>query len=198
MSSTPTANYYVTVDSQFRNLEKYPYDTDFGVTFQEPTSTGPFVTGLPISGGNNTTNNYFTPLQIDPDYISSYWKLTNGIITNFKQLSTGETFICGLMDGSGQAFTITYKGTAFVTVNPADYDINGAFLIKFTEDFTYGTILFNWIVCLKRNSLDTNEITRSIFDLSSQNDIYFMFDFSCTSFDVIFANNSGTAPFFTK
>lgn len=197
MSLTPTTSYYVTVDSQFRNLEKYPYDTDFGVTFQEPTSTGPFVTGLPISGGNNTTNNYFTPLQIDPDYISSYWKLTNGIITNFKQLSTGETFICGIMDNSGQAFTITYKGTTFVNVNPIQYDINGAFLIKFTEDFTYGTISFNWIVCLRRNPYisNTNEITRSTFDISPQNNIYFMFDFSCTEFQVKFANNSGTAPY---
>jgi hypothetical protein len=43
---TNTNEYFVTIDSEFRDNEKYPIETDFAVKFQTGTSNNPFVKGV--------------------------------------------------------------------------------------------------------------------------------------------------------
>ena len=65
--------YTVQVDSRFRDLEKYPNTTDFGVSFRKRTSTTPFVEGLPVNSENSEyagveLTNFNLPVSIDPDF----------------------------------------------------------------------------------------------------------------------------------
>ena len=46
MSLASTSQYYVTVDSQFKDQEKYPLDTNFGVSFQTKNPKDVFYLNL--------------------------------------------------------------------------------------------------------------------------------------------------------
>lgn len=168
-----TPSYYVTIDSAYRDNQKYPFPTDFAVTFKD-TATGTNVLGDPLSA-----NGFFTPLQIDPDYYSSDFRVKNGTILNLKRLPDNTFIVCGIIQPLllGAQFSIYNDTTTFVTLSGlSTYNVYLA-CIRFTN----GAYVFDWIIYTQSSSTNVSE--RCSFDIDENNNIYFLFDF-ISNFDL--------------
>jgi hypothetical protein len=172
-----TPSYYVTIDSEFRDDQKYPFPTDFSVKFKDNT-TGTQVLGVPT--GSPISQAYFTPLQIDPDYYSSNFRVNNGQIFNFKKLSDNTFLICGIIEPLTvfQPFSIYNDTTTFVSLTGINY--YSSFLTNIS--YTNNAYQFNWITYTQ--SSGTTEINRCTFDLDDNNNIYYMLDYTAP-FDLL-------------
>lgn len=162
-----TPSYYVTIDSEYRDNQKYPFPTDFAVTFKD-TTTGTNVLGTPLSA-----NGFFTPLQIDPDYYSSDFRVKNGTILNLKKLPDNTFLVCGIIQPLllGSEFSIYNDTTTFVTLTGlSTYNVYLANI-----QFINGAYAFNWMIYSQASPSNTSE--RCSFDLDQNNNIYFLFDF---------------------
>ena len=166
-----TPSYYVTIDSEFRDDQKYPFPTDFSVKFKD-TTTGTQVLGVPT--GPNIQDSFFTPLQIDPDYYSSNFRVTNGQVYNLKKLEDNTFLMCGVIQPltGVDSFSIYNDTTNFVSLTGLGY--YNSFLSNIS--FTNGAYQFNWIVYSQATG--TNEINRCSFDVDINNNIYYLFDYT--------------------
>ena len=183
-----TPSYYVTVDSEYRDYEKYPIPTDFSVKFKN-TNTGLNLLGLPYGPtGTSPSELFFTPLQIDPDYFSSNFRVKNGEILNLKKLPDNTFILCGLISPlpGVQEFEIYNDTTSFVVLNGLTF--GGVFLCNIS--FVNGQFGFNWIIYSQSPS--ANETNRSTFELDENNNIYFLFDFT-TYFDLKIKSSTNSA-----
>ena len=74
---TNTNEYFVTIDSEFRDNEKYPLETDFAVKFQTTSSSAANLVGgdivkleyLSSNGSNANGTSIFTSI-LTPVYLS--------------------------------------------------------------------------------------------------------------------------------
>lgn len=181
--------YTVQVDSRFRDLEKYPNTTDFGVSFRKRTSTTPFVEGLPVNSENSEyggveVTNFNLPVSIDPDFDNDLFQIVNGKITNMKAIDANNVVLCGIFTGEELSF---YQKDLYSNINSPTYLIvslpnnnNSTFLVKFSRIENAWT--FNWAILSKQPdgyvALDDPEINCS-FDIDANNsNISFMFNFS--------------------
>ena len=73
------STYYVVVDSEFRDRELYPLDTDFGVTFETRSSTGTYPQGQPVD-----PSQFFPRVTIDKNFDQQNIKIINGEILDIK------------------------------------------------------------------------------------------------------------------
>ena len=73
MASVTPNTYTVQIDSNYRDLSKYPLSTDFSVRFNTIDQTGPSVNGLPYN------SQFQVPCQIELKYFSQqrFLHLTN-------------------------------------------------------------------------------------------------------------------------
>jgi hypothetical protein len=81
-------NYYVTIDSQFRNRDKYAIPTDFGVSFQTQNPNINYPQGEPID-----TSQFFPRVTIDKNFVSSKLTVLNGPLTNVVYNNTNKKYI---------------------------------------------------------------------------------------------------------
>ena len=90
MASSNT--YFIDVNSNYRDVNRYPNPCDFGVTFQTNLSTGNFSNGLPADN-----NSFYNKGSIDPDFLNKDIIIENCIIDNFKQDSGDNSiyYVCG-------------------------------------------------------------------------------------------------------
>ena len=92
MSLASTSQYYVTVDSQFRDQEKYPLDTDFGVSFQTKNPNLNYPQGLPVD-----KNEPFPRISIDKNFDNIGIQVKGGKITEYIVDSiTGDIIFSGV------------------------------------------------------------------------------------------------------
>jgi hypothetical protein len=192
-----TPSYYVTIDSEFRDDQKYPFPTDFSVKFKDDT-TGTQVLGVPSTGASgNVSDTFFTPLQIDPDYYSNQIRVEGGFISKITRV--GDNFIlCGNINASCFAnyvggfisnFTILGPNdsyifsTNFVDVNltySSDTDtkqeIFVANILKQTEvKYSFEWIIFSLGVGYNVSGPGmSSDYLKSTFNLDSNNNIYFI------------------------
>lgn len=178
--------YTVQVDSRFRDLEKYPNTTDFGVSFKKRISTTPFVEGLPVNNEANGTNgtNFNLPVSIDPDFDNDLFQIVNGKITNMKAIDANNVVLCGIFTGEELSFyqkdlNSIYNSPSYLIVSLPNNN-NSTFLVKFSRIENAWT--FNWVIVSKQPdgyiALDDPEINCS-FDIDTNNsNISFMFNFS--------------------
>lgn len=184
--------YTVQVDSRFRDLEKYPNTTDFGVSFKKRTSTTPFVEGLPVNSEALYANpigslgsNFNIPVSIDPDFDNDLFQIVNGKITNMKAIDENNVILCGIFTGKKLSF-YQNDSSSLVQFSPSNLIIslnnnnNSTFLVKFSRIENAWT--FNWAILSKQPdeyiALDDPEINCS-FDIDTNNrNISFMFNFS--------------------
>ncbi len=129
MSSNTT--YYVDINSQYRDVEKYPNPADFAVSFSTNTQTGYFPQGLPIS-----PSGYFEQASIDPDFIDADLRFINCIVEKYQRVNN-TIFICGVYDASilDPAPSVKYKDNTIFTFalvgDPNVFNIQlGFFLAK--------------------------------------------------------------------
>jgi hypothetical protein len=188
--------YTVQVDSRFRDLEKYPNTTDFGVSFKKRTSTTPFVEGLPVNTDalcvpprNNTSftgSNFYVPVSIDPDFDNDLFQIVNGKITNMKAIDANNVVLTGIFTGETLSFYQNDAGNIFNQFSPSNLIISlpnnnfSVFLVKFSR--IENTWTFNWAILAKQPddyiALNDPNINCS-FDIDDNNsNICFMFNFS--------------------
>ena len=200
MSSNITYN--LQIDSKFRDIEKYPNPCDFGVTFIN-SATGSNVLGQPV---NN--QQFYSPVQIDPDYLDSNFKIQNAEIFTYNKVNN-YIYLSGVMNlqSSSDMFKIEYLPQPSLQlpntlVNYTGYSIVSLTGISILENPFLAVIyqdqnsIYNlsWINYLTINTGSpsdvTNNSTRSTSRFSpSQNDVIFWcFDFS-TSVNITQFNN---------
>jgi len=192
---TNTNEYFVTIDSEFRDNEKYPIETDFAVKFQTGTSDNPFVKGVPVS------NDFFIPLQIDPNVVDNYFRVKGGTILNIQKITEISFILCGLMTPNDidNVFAIeTYPipaeaggdlaGTPSFTILSKEFEapyFTSVYLCKLT--YTNNTYVSNWFIYLDKYDtipFTTNDVNYCNFTIDVNNNIYFTFDFSAPYFSL--------------
>lgn len=178
--------YTVQVDSRFRDLEKYPNSTDFGVSFKKRTSTSPFVEGIPVNNeaSNSSLTNFKIPVSIDPDFDNDLFQILNGKITNLKAIDENNIILSGIFTGNKLSF---YQNDMSTDIQFSESDLIisidnnnfSVFLIKFSRFENIWS--FNWAVFVKQTDefIALNDPTISCsFDIN-QNNICFLTNFSC-------------------
>jgi hypothetical protein len=175
-----TPSYYVTIDSEFRDDQKYPFPTDFSVKFKD-TTTGTQVLGVPT--GANIEESFFTPLQIDPDFKTIDLRIRNGSITNVKRVGSTKFLACGLCIPKPNTVTsdmIVYQdNTEYVRIPCNQAEGIKSFLL--CMDYDGSSYIFNWIIYFQGTS---NYTQRCSFELDVNNNIYFLFDFNSNYINV--------------
>lgn len=170
-----TPQYYVTVDSQFRDSEKYPLDTDFGVSFQTKNPNANYPQGLPVD-----PTSVFPRISIDKNFDSIGIQVKGGSITEYSiDEATGDILFSGV--------------TAIPTDNtPNDFLIlyNDFILYSFLGAIVHSTPFLcrlsangipKWCIMLKQKPQKQNTTLDSTFKLINNSGVYFMFDYTLSS-----------------
>ena len=183
MSSTQ--NYFIDINSQFRDTDKYPNPCDFALTFKTNPATGTFSYGVPTSN-----ENFYTNCSIDPDFDSVNVQILNSIIDNLKKTSDDITFICGHTI-VGKTPTIVTPTETIVFPSTVYTGSNGFFVCKFSNGNNYK---FDWGVYSDINeSLPSNTINSTSschFQFDFSNNLVIEFDFNASIIDCINIDSS--------
>jgi hypothetical protein len=206
--SSSSNSYFVNVDGLFRDNAIWPNPTDFGINFTTFSGTGTFVQGDPIN-----SDSFFQQASIDPDYQDNDLQFVNASVDQISRTST-TLLVCGLFNFQLD-FTIKYNETIlyFSTgyVYPSDsYLGTGGYKsfysgrqmplpflasLKFDNDAIVPYSL-NWIFYIRPSFVPEvyyNYSSKSSFQITESNNIYFIFDFTLRQFDfIIYKNNVET------
>ena len=99
-NSSFSSNYYVQIDSGYRNLENNPVSTDFEVSFI-PVVQGP-NTGVPgtsndfVQGQPLDPTQYYSKGRIDPDWVSNL-QFVNMTVQGIDKDSNSNLYLTGIM-----------------------------------------------------------------------------------------------------
>jgi len=178
MSLSSTAQYYVTVDSQFRDQQKYPLDSNFGVSFSTKDPSLNYPQGLPID-----QNQPYPRVSIDKNFDSIGIQVKGGKITEYVVDSvTGDIIFSGVTtpgDNSGNQigrdFLILYNGYVLYSILYSIYH-SSPFICRVSS-----TYVPKWLVMMKQKPTKTNTTLDSTFKLISNSSVYFGFDYNISS-----------------
>jgi hypothetical protein len=178
MSLASTSQYYVTVDSQFKDQEKYPLDTDFGVSFQTKNPNLNYPQGLPIDPSQP-----FPRVTIDKNFDSIGIQVKGGKITEYTVDSvTGDIIFSGVTvrgdDNGNQVardFLILYNGNILFSLLASLYHIT-PFICRVSSSY-----IPQWLIMIKQKPIKSNTTLDSTFKLISNSSLYFMFDYTMFS-----------------
>jgi hypothetical protein len=201
MSST-TNNYFLNVNTYFRDINKYPNPCDFGINFSRFDATGTFVQGLP-----ENVNSLFQQISIDPDYLDNNLQFVNATI-NQQSRTTTTLLVSGLFDFTLD-FKINYLNTNIYIQTGTSYTgavsetgvlrnikMNVPYICSFNVDINANNpYTFNWIFYCKPSRIPEiffNISNKATFQVSQNGNIYFLFDFSMRQFDFILNKNNQT------
>jgi hypothetical protein len=183
MSLASTSQYYVTVDSQFKDQEKYPLDTDFGVSFQTKNPNLNYPQGLPIDPSQP-----FPRVTIDKNFDSIGIQVKGGKITEyFIDSVTGDIIFSGVTVNetnyvfgtpfslSGRDFLILYNDNILFSLLGSIYH-SSPFICRVSS-----TYIPKWLIMIKQKPTKVNTTLDSTFKLISNSSLYFMFDYTLSS-----------------
>lgn len=178
MSLSSTSSFNVQIDSQYRDISKYPTFTDFGIKFKN-TNTGTAFNGNPL---NNYTN---IQTQIDPDFINASFRVINGSLQHIQRDVNGNFYISGTIDKLqlGSEFKIL-QGNYRIFTLPAN-TIPNVFIGKFTP-LSGGNFYLSWLCYLQPKDNTTYRLspTRSTLEIDISENIYWTFDCSFNDVNV--------------
>ena len=167
-------NYYVDVNSTFRDVNKYPNPMDYAVSFKKFDGTGTFLNGVPFSAGD-----YYESCSIDPDYSNSFIQVKNGIIDQLYQsgniaLVAGRTKTLNVAENT--IFTY-FDQTILEIVNSSDTSESQSFLVCFTYS-SGATVPYTFVWCV----VAAFGFSETKFKLTTtNNECYFLFDYINTA-----------------
>ena len=178
MSLGSTSQYYVTVDSQFRDQEKYPIDTDFGVSFQTKNPNLNYPQGLSLDPSQP-----YPRISIDKNFDSIGVQVKGGKITEYIVDSvTGDIIFSGVtvigdanITGTAKDFLILYNGNILFSLLRTIYH-SSPFICRVSS-----TYIPKWLIMIKQKPTKTNTTLDSTFKLISNSSLYFMFDYTLSS-----------------
>jgi hypothetical protein len=197
MSSQNT--YFVNVDGYYRDTGIWPNPTDFGINFTTFSGTGTYVQGEPIN-----PQSFFQQASIDPDYLDNNLQFVNATID--QQNKTSSTFIVsGLFDFTKDVSfkyldTVLYSrsGTEFTGPSPTgvarDVKMTVPYIASFEVDLNADIpYAFSWMFYIQPSlvpEIFINISSRATFEISQNDNIYFLFDFSMRLFDFVLEKNN--------
>ena len=178
MSLSSTAQYYVTIDSQFRDQQKYPLDSNFGVSFETRNPNLNYPQGLPID-----QNQPYPRITIDKNFDNVGIQIKGGKITEYvTDTITGDIIFSGVTtpgenDGNqiGRDFLILYNGYILYSVLYSIYH-SSPFICRVSSNYTP-----KWLIMMKQKPEKTNTTLDSKFKLISNSSVYFGFDYTMSS-----------------
>ncbi len=169
MASVTPNTYTVQIDSNYRDLSKFPLSTDFSVRFNTTVQTGASVNGYPYDGSTSL------PTQIDPDFSRADFRVINGEIQHAFKDSGNNFYLSGIMyfTNSTETFQILQGSYRVFSLSPptaAGYSRSGAWIAKFVPlSSNYYTSWFNY-------TDDTIFSTRSTFEIDVNQNLFWLFD----------------------
>lgn len=207
------STYIVEVDSTYRDLNKYPSQTDFAVSFETNSSTNYEVQGKPLFSDQSDPyyNNFFNKCSIDPDYEFSNLSVTNGNIIDV-QKNNSTYYVSGIAFAPSSGVIFSINNNSGTMVNYTGVNVLSPYLCSLTQNVD-NNFTFNWLVITvgtgaqgvffspsgsnffsfpAQTIWETPYSGRSISRLSNQGGIFWGFDFNYTSFDIYQINSSKT------
>jgi len=193
--------YFVSVDSLYRDNAKYPNPTDFGINLAAFEGTGTFVQGDPLN-----VNSFFEQVSIDPDYLDNNLQFINATINQQNKTST-TLIVSGLFDFTKNVSfnyldTVLYSrtGTNYTGAAPTgvyrgvimSVPYVASFEVDLNADVPY---TFSWMFYIKPSlvpEIYLNLSTKATFQISQNDNIYFLFDFNMRQFDFVLEKNNKT------
>ena len=194
--STPTS-YFVTVDSEYRDTNKYVNPTDFSVKFLNvATGPNPIVYGNPVPTPINSS--FLMPLQINPDFYNANFRVLNGSIIHFEYIGPNTYIACGLINALTAPQTFVFQNvtststTVYVTLLSTNFTAitSNVYIICLVYSTATGLFSLSWINYT--NSLIAHTNNRSTFCLDTNNNIYFLFDYISNFY--LYTSTSSTPP----
>jgi hypothetical protein len=185
MASSNT--YFIDVNSNYRDVNRYPNPCDFGITFQTNQSTGNFSNGLPVDN-----NSFYNKGSIDPDFLNKNIRLENCIIDNFKQDTSNNSiyYVCG-STVADNLLNVYYKNNLTDTFPRLTTGSNSPFLMKFDSSIVIDDAAFRWGIYIDVSSVNyTNISSRSTFQFDSNGNLIYEFDFSGEGISVYRIDNN--------
>jgi hypothetical protein len=199
MSSQNT--YFVNVDGLYRDNGLWPNPTDFGINFSTFSGTGTYVQGNPLN-----VDSFFQQASIDPDYVDNNLQFVNASI-NQQERTSSSYIVSGLYDIT-KDFSINYlesnlyfkPGVEFTGPSPTGVYRYVTMSIPYVASFTVDLnavvpYALSWIFYIKPSIVPEiwiNLSTKATFQLSQNNNIYFLFDFNMRQFDFVLQKNNQT------
>ncbi len=196
MSSNTT--YYVDINSQYRDLEKYPNPADFAISFSTNNSTGYFPQGLPLS-----PSGYFQQASIDPDFNNNDLQFLNPYPLQYQRVGNS-IFIAGSYDSYNPYiygeldYSLKYKGQTLFAFPPNFTNFN-------TQTYSYSSFIMridevdnlempyevSWFVYTLNKNIYTNlGFGHSFFQITHDGNIYWRI-LSQVSFDLVVQRKDG-------
>lgn len=187
-------SFNVQIDSQYRDIEKYPTVTDFGVKFLN-TNTGTSLNGYPTYGGGVSNSS----VQIDPDFLDASFKVVNGSLQNLKRMSDGSIYISGLIDVLSFVGNFQILQNTYTVFSLSTNLLTSPFIAKFVPIGTsYYVSFFNYLTPVSLPFDSRLNPTRSIFDIDINGNIYWVFDCSYLQVNVTSIKTSSSVLYTIK
>lgn len=171
-------NYFLTIDSNFRDREKFPLETDFAISFQTKDSKLQYPKGQPL-----IPSQFFPRITIDKNFDHSKLKVLNGQITSIAyHEQTEETLYAGY---SKNYFTVHYDDSVVFQESPVtaqdDEKCNDhqlPFLFKLSRSNT-----LIWVILAKPHSSQSHDQPNKInnVDVQITNNSNYLLSFDYTS-----------------
>lgn len=194
MASSSNFSFNVQIDSQYRDIQKYPTVTDFGVKFLN-TNTGTSLNGYPTYGGGISNST----VQIDPDFLDASFKVINGSLQNLKRMSDGSIYISGLIDILSFVGPFQILQNTYTIFSLSTNLIPSPFIAKFVPIGTsYYVSFFTYLTPVSLPVDKRLNSTRSIFDIDINGNIYWTFDCSFLQVNVTSIKTSSTVLYTIK
>ena len=166
--------YYVDINSNFRDLNKYPNPMDYAVSFRKFQGTGTFLNGLPL-----TPTSFYEECSIDPDFDKTHIQVENGFL--YQTLVVGSRLlVVGSTDVNVDSNTlIKYQSSNLCTIVNQNANFPNSYQ-TFCVCFVFTTNVANaltnfrpeWITLVQFGQQDAK------VQLTSTNEVYFMFNFN--------------------
>ncbi len=165
--------YFVTIDSQFRDDEQWPLETDFAVSFREKPQDGIYPSGVPLD-----SQSFMPRFTIDRDYFGNFLKVKNGSIINYiYNSSAGSNYFYGFIEPNQSPAEFSIIFTYYdQSPNPPKISLLGNFS-RFPY-FASTAFELNYMIWYQPDNMDETQSV-NIFIQNSQ--IYFVFDTKSTS-----------------
>lgn len=194
LSTSNTNQYYVTVDSNYRDESKYPLSTDFGVSFETKDPTLNYPQGVPVD-----KTQMFPRFTIDRNFNSFDFTCKGGYITSCKVDSVGNFIIAGVIqpneiNGGGDDFFFTYNNTVLFQLVGIIY-FSAPFIVQVSS--SYQPV---WLLTMTQQlpTTSVNITTYCSIDLNNDNSIMCMFDYSDAGGDIYTGGASFTRYYYTN
>lgn len=163
-------NYYITIDSQYRDDELYPLETDFGVSFETKNPNAKYARGKPYD-----SSQFFPRCSIDPDFSTFDFNVQGGVI---KQVLFQDTFyiISGVITPEKPI------PSSFILLNGGEPIFNLSGIIYYSAPFlakiTIGQPTKSWFITINQTPTLTNSTTSASVSVFNTDNVYFMFDYT--------------------